>query len=559
MSATAVAGAPIDGDDMMPVTPTGPAPAEAGIVAQLLQWAVDNAGALLIGLAAVVVTALVTRVLITALRARLQARHPQVGANDVDVDADDKRDMKDRIAKARARADKATTIIGVFGSLVSMASTLYAYGDVVTSSVLAALTFLAIAALIELIVVMLAYRAMVNVYETRQVGLEGRLLWVVALGLSTFVWFKQDDLMLRLPQAAIPFTVALSYSLSLRAMARRARGLNVAVVDDEQAGHTATAALRDIRTWLLAKLGLGGDSPAARIRHKAVVKVAQLSISLSRLAADTDEQRKARAAADAEYRQEMAKLTSRYGNGVIAEVTEYLALILDAEELTTGDGLERLRAQRAAAAQAPQPVRVKATVGRPPVQLTPAQQPPAKPAPQRQAIGPGPDMGPAGEPETAVNPDKRESPSRSAARPPMTWAEVDAVRDSWTKEEYAACAIDVEVALDRARRAGRDAVKQGGSIKDGMRRYYLVMRAAGYPVGSTAVSANGMYTAVADKPDTGRAGSKATRQWDNELGPDPRGETTAPAAAATAAADATAPADVVDVATAPAAVAATEN
>lgn len=420
-----------------------------------------------------------------------------------------------RAESARQRAERFTYTIGAYGSSVSLANSLYVVRHVPQGNPVVWATFIAIAVLYELFVLMLGARALANAYERGRLGREGALLWVAVGLIAVFIYSKQEDETLR-TTAAIPLLTGLAWALYLSSVALKVRidkGSTENKAEDFSELKAATNPISVLWRQATAWMGLveeRGYGVLARYRRRQAIQLAQMAFRLDALRkADGGESTEEYRELERRYFAAVAKLAGRYPSDVA-----FTEAVRPAFGLIFGAG----KSATQAVAEAANP-----WIADPAATGTAGATGSADPAGTGSAgTGSGTGSG-AGGGGTAAGRGTGTGSARAAATgTKMTVGEVETVRSSWTAEERAA-RQDYEVARAHATEVGKAVLGETGQAKAGMRAYFLVMCAAKHEVKPPQ-----MRLDVTGQRDDNGAGRTNYRTWKAELAADAHdGEVTA--------------------------------
>ncbi|MBF9135196.1 hypothetical protein I0C86_40675 [Plantactinospora sp. S1510] len=437
---------------------------------------------------------------------------------------------EDDLDSERSRAERDAYRLYIFGSLVSLASGLHVLQPALGTSVFAWTLALSVATVLEIAIVVFYRLGRIRIRESGKAGVEGAAPWFIALVSALYVSyeivFSSGNLGLALARMIVPVIVATTLTFLLLARQRKWRRENQQPVGDNEQADAETIEANPLRTmWrrFLVRWGLVDDKGvigSSLIRRRKVMRVARLAY-LAEKGADDKVKSKAKAQFDVEF----PKIVERYGPDVTAQLSEFLAILIQARQQLTAARAQMLDVWRPVS-----PASVSASSSAPRWTSTSTDSPGSgstdretvldgdtstDTAPERAPVPP------ADQDSTGTDTAGKSSTAKARGNrvEPMTWAEVARLRESWESGDLFARKLDIQVAEAYAAKVGREAAKAHGMFNAGMRLYTLVMVAAGH---HPKFNATEMYRAVTGKDlDTGCQGRKQQKLYLDQLGAPP--------------------------------------
>ncbi|TDC02074.1 hypothetical protein E1091_01565 [Micromonospora fluostatini] len=406
----------------------------------------------------------------------------------------------DNRSPERKQIDQWTNILGGFGSIASLAMSMYALRGHAEGSILAWASFLVAAVLIELTIFVLVLRARENARERGEGGAEAKALWFVAAAFGVVLFLEPSPLFLRFLRLGIPLLVAYVNHLRIQAYC-----------NDKPKTTSATDEIQGIlktvyhRILVLFRLAERADVKLSeQDRKRRVTRFVWLSYRAENAPFGWQ-----KAIAAWRVDRHLVSLQERYGHEVYADALLQVAALAQSRkkmrdaatvEVTIWDVQNPLSGTGGGTQGGSDAGIVGgSTTGTGPDNGTArgGSEPPS---------GSGADQGGAGGPTTA--------PSGSGAGK-VTVGEVETVRSSWTAEERAA-RRSLDAAQAHATEVGRAVYAETGQATAGMRAYFVAMAAADH----MPVTGAQMREAVTGQSDKNGQGRNLLRKWKAELSAD---------------------------------------
>lgn len=439
----------------------------------------------------------------------------------------------EELERDRSLAERDAFRLYVFGSIVSLASSLHVLGPAFGDNLVTWALALCVATVFEVAVIVWYRLGRINIRETGKGGAEAVAPWFVALVTAIVVAYEvlggTGNVGTALARLTIPIIVAITLTFLLVGYRRKYRQAHPQPVDQQDDEGSLQNPLRVAWRRTLIRWGLADDkgiSASSYLRRRRVVRVAR-DAYLAEKATDP------KVKADAAKRRDLGfpKLVEWYGAEVSGELSEKHALLIQVHD--------RLTEERAKALEVWRTVPTHAGSGSAGTDspsgsgsATAAGSGSASTGDSGTGTLPNPATDTAGTPDLGTGTNQAPKPGTGTGEKPtgsgtskprtatqMTWSEVAEVRDSLAPADLLACKMDPQVAETTATKLAKAALAadENATVTDGMRAYYLLMRAAGHS--ATDINNARMYCKVSGRDkDTGGLGGKCARKWDKQLG-----------------------------------------